>query len=155
MCTEFVNRQMFAYTFTMANFRGDTVSVLCSQPVPLLQSGWKCFSYCTHIKFWIWCFPLTNSGIQSIQMYDNIHVRSLFRWELYPFVETCVFQVEELYDAYCIQRRLRDGASKMVAAFNSATGSKEARESLSEANKGYRECTEASDWPEGVALTLY
>uniref|UniRef100_A0A8C6NQV1 FAM65 N-terminal domain-containing protein n=1 Tax=Nothobranchius furzeri TaxID=105023 RepID=A0A8C6NQV1_NOTFU len=50
--------------------------------------------------------------------------------------------VEELYDAYCIQRRLRDGASKMVAAFNSATGSKEARESLSEANKGYREYTE-------------
>lgn len=33
----------------------------------------------------------------------------------------------------------------MVAAFNSATGSKEARESLSEANKGYRECTEVSD----------
>lgn len=54
-------------------------------------------------------------------------------------------QVEELYEAYCIQRRLRDGASKMVAAFNSATGSREARESLSEANKGFRECTEASD----------
>ncbi|XP_035484219.2 rho family-interacting cell polarization regulator 1 isoform X1 [Scophthalmus maximus] len=51
-------------------------------------------------------------------------------------------KVDELYDAYCIQRRLRDGASKMVAAFNLATGSKEARESLSEANKGYRECTE-------------
>ncbi|XP_069549647.1 rho family-interacting cell polarization regulator 1-like isoform X1 [Brachyistius frenatus] len=51
-------------------------------------------------------------------------------------------KVEELYDAYCIQRRVRDGASKMVAAFNSATGSREARESLSEANKGYRECTE-------------
>ncbi|XP_029935427.1 rho family-interacting cell polarization regulator 1-like isoform X2 [Myripristis murdjan] len=51
-------------------------------------------------------------------------------------------KVEELYDAYCIQRRLRDGASKMVAAFNSTTGSREARESLSEANKGYRECTE-------------
>lgn len=50
--------------------------------------------------------------------------------------------MEELYDAYCIQRRVRDGASKMVAAFNSATGSKEARESLSEANKGFRECTE-------------
>lgn len=52
--------------------------------------------------------------------------------------------MEELYDAYCIQRRLRDGASKMVAAFNSTTGSREARESLSEANKGYRECTEVS-----------
>lgn len=51
-------------------------------------------------------------------------------------------KVEEMYEAYCIQRRLRDGASKMVAAFNSATGSKEARESLSEANKGYREYTE-------------
>ncbi|XP_026233906.1 rho family-interacting cell polarization regulator 1-like [Anabas testudineus] len=51
-------------------------------------------------------------------------------------------KVEELYEGYCIQRRLRDGASKMVAAFNSATGSREARESLSEANKGYRECTE-------------
>ncbi|KAM6980619.1 rho family-interacting cell polarization regulator 1-like [Aplochiton taeniatus] len=51
-------------------------------------------------------------------------------------------KVEELYDAYCMQRRLRDGASKMVAAFNSATGSKEARESLSEANRGYREYTE-------------
>ncbi|KAJ0002121.1 hypothetical protein NQD34_001917 [Periophthalmus magnuspinnatus] len=50
-------------------------------------------------------------------------------------------QVEELYDAYCIQRRLRDGASKMVAAFNLASGSREARESLSEANKGYKECT--------------
>lgn len=60
-------------------------------------------------------------------------------------VHYSLFQVEELYDAYCIQRRLRDGASKMVAAFNCATGSKEARESLSEANKGYRECTEASD----------
>ncbi|CAL8351149.1 unnamed protein product [Merluccius merluccius] len=51
-------------------------------------------------------------------------------------------KVEELYDAYCIQRRVRDGAGKMVAAFHSATGSKEARESLSEANKGFRECTE-------------
>uniref|UniRef100_A0A8C7R096 FAM65 N-terminal domain-containing protein n=1 Tax=Oncorhynchus mykiss TaxID=8022 RepID=A0A8C7R096_ONCMY len=51
-------------------------------------------------------------------------------------------KVEELYDAYCMQRRLRDGASKMVTAFNSATGSKEARESLNEANRGYREYTE-------------
>ncbi|XP_046897436.1 rho family-interacting cell polarization regulator 2-like isoform X3 [Hypomesus transpacificus] len=51
-------------------------------------------------------------------------------------------KVEELYDAYCLQRRLRDGASKMVAAFNSASNSKEARESLSEATRGYREYTE-------------
>lgn len=51
-------------------------------------------------------------------------------------------KVEELYDAYCMQRRLRDGANKMVAAFNSASSSKEARESLSEATRGYREYTE-------------
>lgn len=65
------------------------------------------------------------------------------------FLHSCnvavTFQVEELYDAYCMQRRLRDGASKMVAAFNSATGSKEARESLNEANRGYREYTEVRD----------
>lgn len=36
----------------------------------------------------------------------------------------------------------------MVAAFNSATGSREARESLSEANKGYKECTEVNDRPQ-------
>ena len=62
------------------------------------------------------------------------------------FLHSCnvavTFQVEELYDSYCKQRRLRDGASKMVTAFNSATGSKEARESLNEANRGYREYTE-------------
>lgn len=36
----------------------------------------------------------------------------------------------------------------MVAAFNSATGSREARESLSEANKGYKECTEVNHGPQ-------
>lgn len=72
------------------------------------------------------------------------HRNSLLLW-LITKCTTSLFQVEELYDAYCIQRRLRDGASKMVAAFNSATGSREARESLSEANKGYKECTEVND----------
>lgn len=41
----------------------------------------------------------------------------------------------------------------MVAAFNSATGSREARESLSEANKGYKECTEVNDGPEVKCMT--
>lgn len=39
----------------------------------------------------------------------------------------------------------------MVAAFNSATGSREARESLSEANKGFKECTEVR---EGLQLDI-
>lgn len=51
-------------------------------------------------------------------------------------------QIDELYEAYCLQRRLRDGANKMVKAYTASPGSKEARESLAEANKGYKEYTE-------------
>ncbi|XP_045892469.1 rho family-interacting cell polarization regulator 1 isoform X1 [Micropterus dolomieu] len=51
-------------------------------------------------------------------------------------------KIEELYEAYCLQRRLRDGANKMVKAYTASPGSKEARESLGEANKGYKEYTE-------------
>ncbi|XP_023697703.1 rho family-interacting cell polarization regulator 1-like isoform X2 [Paramormyrops kingsleyae] len=52
-------------------------------------------------------------------------------------------KVDELYEAYCMQRRLRDGASRMVKAYTSSPGSREARESLTEAHKGYREYTES------------
>ncbi|XP_035013111.2 rho family-interacting cell polarization regulator 1 isoform X1 [Hippoglossus stenolepis] len=51
-------------------------------------------------------------------------------------------KIEELYEAYCLQRRLRDGADKMVKAYTASLSSKEARESLTEANKGYKEYTE-------------
>ncbi|XP_031420240.1 rho family-interacting cell polarization regulator 1 isoform X2 [Clupea harengus] len=51
-------------------------------------------------------------------------------------------KIDELYDAYCMQRRLRDGANKMVKAYTGSSGSREARESLSEANKGFKEYTE-------------
>ncbi|XP_062245012.1 rho family-interacting cell polarization regulator 1 isoform X2 [Platichthys flesus] len=51
-------------------------------------------------------------------------------------------KIEELYEAYCLQRRLRDGANKMVKAYTASLSSKEARESLTEANKGYKEYTE-------------
>ncbi|KAK1875717.1 Rho family-interacting cell polarization regulator 1, partial [Dissostichus eleginoides] len=50
--------------------------------------------------------------------------------------------IEELYEAYCLQRRLRDGANKMVKAYTTSVSSKEAKESLAEANKGYKEYTE-------------
>ncbi|KAF3832602.1 hypothetical protein F7725_026267 [Dissostichus mawsoni] len=72
---------------------------------------------------------LDSLGQQSRENKRNGRLGSLYELD----------KVEELYDAYCIQRRLRDGASKMVAAFNVAVGSREARESLSEANKGYRD----------------
>nr|XP_056718683.1 rho family-interacting cell polarization regulator 1 [Euleptes europaea] len=52
-------------------------------------------------------------------------------------------KIDELYEAYCIQRRLRDGAHNMVKAYTAASpSSKEARESLAEASKGYKEYTE-------------
>lgn len=56
-----------------------------------------------------------------------------------------LLQVEELYEAYCLQRRLRDGANKMVKAYTTSPGSKEARESLAEANRGYKEYTEVGE----------
>uniref|UniRef100_A0A8B9ZV89 Rho family-interacting cell polarization regulator 1 n=1 Tax=Anas zonorhyncha TaxID=75864 RepID=A0A8B9ZV89_9AVES len=52
-------------------------------------------------------------------------------------------KIDELYEAYCIQRRLRDGAHNMVKAYSTGSpGSREARESLAEASKGYKEYTE-------------
>ncbi|XP_078527175.1 rho family-interacting cell polarization regulator 1 isoform X2 [Lissotriton helveticus] len=51
-------------------------------------------------------------------------------------------KIDELYESYCIQRRLRDGAHNMVKAYTASPGSKEARESQVEAGKGYKEYTE-------------
>ncbi|KAK5615485.1 hypothetical protein CRENBAI_000389 [Crenichthys baileyi] len=51
-------------------------------------------------------------------------------------------KIEEFYEAYCLQRKLRDGAHKMVKAYSANPGSKEAKESMGEATKGYKECTE-------------
>ncbi|XP_069757604.1 rho family-interacting cell polarization regulator 1 [Narcine bancroftii] len=58
-------------------------------------------------------------------------------------LEFHVSKIDELYESYCIQRRLRDGASNMVRAYATSQTSKEARESLAEANKGYKEYTES------------
>ncbi|XP_069596147.1 rho family-interacting cell polarization regulator 1 isoform X2 [Ranitomeya imitator] len=51
-------------------------------------------------------------------------------------------KIDEVYEAYCIQRRLRDGAHNMVRAYSASPSSKEARESMTEAGKGYKEYTE-------------
>ncbi|XP_054888981.1 rho family-interacting cell polarization regulator 1 isoform X2 [Poeciliopsis prolifica] len=51
-------------------------------------------------------------------------------------------KVEEFYEAYCLQRKLRDGAHNMMKAYTANPGSKEAKDSLGEASKGYKECTE-------------
>ncbi|XP_074061754.1 rho family-interacting cell polarization regulator 2 isoform X1 [Macrotis lagotis] len=57
-------------------------------------------------------------------------------------LEFHISKVDELYEAYCIQRRLQDGASKMKQAFAISPASKAARESLTEINRSYKEYTE-------------
>ncbi|XP_066102809.1 rho family-interacting cell polarization regulator 2 isoform X5 [Saccopteryx bilineata] len=57
-------------------------------------------------------------------------------------LEFHISKVDELYEAYCIQRRLQDGASKMKQAFATSPASKAARESLSEVHRSYKEYTE-------------
>ncbi|XP_076988855.1 rho family-interacting cell polarization regulator 1 isoform X2 [Tamandua tetradactyla] len=53
-------------------------------------------------------------------------------------------KIDELYEAYCVQRRLRDGAYNMVRAYSTGSpGSREARDSLAEASRGHREYTES------------
>ncbi|XP_061243568.1 rho family-interacting cell polarization regulator 1 isoform X3 [Bos javanicus] len=53
-------------------------------------------------------------------------------------------QIDELYESYCVQRRLRDGAYNMVRAYSTGSpGSREARDSLAEATRGHREYTES------------
>lgn len=59
-------------------------------------------------------------------------------------------QIEEFYESYCMQRRLRDGANKMVKAYTASSGSKEAKESLAEASKGYKEYTEVKKKYKGM-----
>ncbi|KAK2112863.1 Rho -interacting cell polarization regulator 2 [Saguinus oedipus] len=57
-------------------------------------------------------------------------------------LEFHISKVDELYEAYCIQRRLQDGASKMKQAFATSPASKAARESLAEISRSYKEYTE-------------
>ncbi|MEJ1279128.1 RIPOR family member 3 [Cricetulus griseus] len=50
--------------------------------------------------------------------------------------------VDELYEGYCIQWRLRDGASNMQRAFSNGTQSRASRESLQELGRSLQECME-------------
>lgn len=63
--------------------------------------------------------------------------------------------MDELYEAYCIQRRLCDGASKMKQAFAMSPASKAARESLTEINWSYKEYTEVCLHPFGLSFSLF
>ncbi|XP_041759508.1 rho family-interacting cell polarization regulator 2-like isoform X4 [Coregonus clupeaformis] len=51
-------------------------------------------------------------------------------------------KVDELYEVFCIQRKLREGASKMKQAFSASPSTKASRESILEVNRRYKEYTE-------------
>ncbi|XP_060086781.1 RIPOR family member 3 [Heteronotia binoei] len=57
-------------------------------------------------------------------------------------LEFHISKVEELYEAYSIQCKLRDGASNMKLAFSLFPSTKASRESLVELYKNLQECTE-------------
>ncbi|XP_048354830.1 RIPOR family member 3 isoform X2 [Sphaerodactylus townsendi] len=57
-------------------------------------------------------------------------------------LEFHISKVEELYEAYSIQCRLRDGALNMKHAFSLSPSTKASRESLVELYKNLQECTE-------------
>lgn len=64
-------------------------------------------------------------------------------------------QIDELYEGFCIQRRLRDGASKMKQAFTASPSTKGTRESLAEVNRRYKEYTEVHYKCLLVSLTIW
>ncbi|XP_042740812.1 RIPOR family member 3 isoform X4 [Lagopus leucura] len=65
-------------------------------------------------------------------------------------LEFHISKVEELYEAYCIQCRLRDGATNMKRAFSLSPSTKASRESLVELYKNFQECTEDMCFIEGA-----
>ncbi|XP_061487263.1 RIPOR family member 3 isoform X2 [Rhineura floridana] len=65
-------------------------------------------------------------------------------------LEFHISKVEELYEAYSIQCRLRDGASNMKHAFSLSPSTKASRESLVELYKNLQECTEDMCLIEGI-----
>ncbi|XP_043945886.1 RIPOR family member 3 isoform X2 [Protopterus annectens] len=69
-------------------------------------------------------------------------------------LEFHISKVEELYESYCLHRRLRDGASSMKQAFSSSSRStKASRESLVELHRNFKECTEDMCILEGALET--
>lgn len=64
------------------------------------------------------------------------------------------FQVDELYEAFCIQSRLREGASRMKQAFSSSPSTKGTKESIAEVNRRYKEYTEVLAWKTYAWRTL-
>uniref|UniRef100_A0A8C5DFW4 Rho family-interacting cell polarization regulator 2 n=1 Tax=Gouania willdenowi TaxID=441366 RepID=A0A8C5DFW4_GOUWI len=57
-------------------------------------------------------------------------------------LEFHISKLDELYEAFCIQSRLREGAIRMKQAFSSSPSTKGTKESIAEVNRRYKEYTE-------------
>ncbi|CAH2303299.1 FAM65C isoform X1 [Pelobates cultripes] len=65
-------------------------------------------------------------------------------------LEFHISKIEELYETYCVQWRLRVGACNMKHAFSLSPSTKASRESLVELFKNFQECTEDMCMIEGA-----
>ncbi|CAK6447333.1 unnamed protein product [Pipistrellus nathusii] len=81
-----------------------------------------------------------NSRLAFYYDLDKKQTRSVER--LIRKMEFHISKVDELYEGYCIQCRLRDGASNMQQAFSRCPPSRASRESLQELGRSLQECTE-------------
>ncbi|KAJ7332033.1 hypothetical protein JRQ81_014213 [Phrynocephalus forsythii] len=87
------------------------------------------------------CHKDTRRNSRLAFFYDlDKQIRSVERY--IRKLEFHISKVEELYEAYSIQCRLRDGACNMKHAFSLSPSTKASRESLVELYKNLQECTE-------------
>ncbi|TRZ17952.1 hypothetical protein HGM15179_009158 [Zosterops borbonicus] len=79
---------------------------------------------------------------------SRLQIRSVERY--IRKLEFHISKVEELYEVYCIQCRLRDGATNMKQAFSLSPATKASRDSLLELYRNVQECTEDMCFIEGA-----
>ncbi|XP_054836574.1 RIPOR family member 3 [Eublepharis macularius] len=93
------------------------------------------------LDYLLGCHKDTRRNSRLAFYYDlDKQIRSVERY--IRKLEFHISKVEELYEAYSIQCRLRDGASNMKHAFSLSPSTKASRESLVELYKNLQECTE-------------
>uniref|UniRef100_A0A3Q2CAU7 Rho family-interacting cell polarization regulator 2 n=1 Tax=Cyprinodon variegatus TaxID=28743 RepID=A0A3Q2CAU7_CYPVA len=80
------------------------------------------------------------SLMKDMKRNSRLQIKSIERYM--RRLEFHISKVDELYEAFCIQSRLRDGAIRMKQAFSSSPSTKATKESISEVNRRYKEYTE-------------
>uniref|UniRef100_A0A3B3WLU7 Rho family-interacting cell polarization regulator 2 n=1 Tax=Poecilia mexicana TaxID=48701 RepID=A0A3B3WLU7_9TELE len=80
------------------------------------------------------------SLMKDMKRNSRLQIKSIERYM--RRLEFHISKVDELYEAFCIQSRLRDGAIRMKQAFSSSPSTKGTKESIAEVNRRYKEYTE-------------